>query len=69
MAPEQGVGRAEGRGELIPNQDVLINAIVLQEAKLSSEVENGLAITRYARPDMCSRDEYILRTCQKLPGF
>ena len=28
------------RGELIPNQGALINAIVLQEAKLSSEIDN-----------------------------
>jgi len=29
-----------GAKELIPNQVVVINAIVLQEAKLSSEIEN-----------------------------
>jgi cell filamentation protein, protein adenylyltransferase len=31
---------AELRGELIPNHGVLIHAVGLQEAKLSSEIEN-----------------------------
>jgi Fic family protein len=30
----------KGAGRLIPNQRVLIDAIALQEAKLSSEIEN-----------------------------
>ena len=33
-------GGAEGAGEFIPNPGILINALVLQEAKLSSEIEN-----------------------------
>jgi Fic family protein len=30
----------KGLGETIPNQAILVNSIILQEAKASSEVEN-----------------------------
>ena len=36
----KALAELKGAGDLIPNQGVLINAIVLQEAKLPSEVEN-----------------------------
>ena len=39
-AANKALAELKGAGELIPNQGVLINAIVLQEAKLSSEIEN-----------------------------
>ena len=40
IAANKALAELKGAGELIPNQGVLINAIVLQEAKLSSEIEN-----------------------------
>lgn len=40
IAANKALAELKGVGDLIPNQGVLINAIVLQEAKLSSEIEN-----------------------------
>ena len=40
IAANKALAELKGAGDLIPNQGVLINAIVLQEAKLSSEIEN-----------------------------
>ena len=40
IAANKALAELKGVGELIPNQGVLINAIVLQEAKMSSEIEN-----------------------------
>jgi len=36
----RALAELKGAGDLIPNQSILINAIPLQEAKLSSEIEN-----------------------------
>ena len=38
IAANKALAELKGAGDLIPNEDVLINAIVLQEAKLSSEI-------------------------------
>ena len=40
VAAHKTLAELKGAGDLIPNQAVLINAIPLQEAKLSSELEN-----------------------------
>jgi Fic family protein len=40
VAANKALAELKGAGDLIPNQSVLINAIPLQEAKLSSEIEN-----------------------------
>jgi Fic family protein len=40
IAANKALAELKGAGDLIPNQGVLINAIVLQGAKLSSEIEN-----------------------------
>jgi Fic family protein len=40
IAANKALAELKGAGDLIPNQGVLINAIILQEAKLSSEIEN-----------------------------
>lgn len=40
LAATRAVAELKGAGGLIPSQEILINAIPLQEAKLSSEVEN-----------------------------
>jgi len=40
IAANKALAELKGAGELIPNQLVLIQAIGLQEAKLSSEIEN-----------------------------
>jgi hypothetical protein len=40
IAANKAMAELKGAGDLIPNQGVLINAIILQEAKLSSEIEN-----------------------------
>jgi Fic family protein len=40
IAANKALAELKGAGDLIPNQGVLINAIVLQEAKLSSEIAN-----------------------------
>jgi len=40
IAANKALAELKGAGELIPNQAVLIQAIGLQEAKLSSEIEN-----------------------------
>jgi Fic family protein len=40
LAANKAVAELKGVGDLIPNQAMLINAIPLQEAKLSSEIEN-----------------------------
>lgn len=40
VAANKALAELKGTGDLIPNQAVLINAIPLQEAKYSSEIEN-----------------------------
>lgn len=40
VTANKALAELKGAGDLIPNQAVLINAIPLQEAKLSSEIEN-----------------------------
>lgn len=40
VAANKALAELKGAGDLIPNQGMLINAIPLQEAKLSSEIEN-----------------------------
>jgi hypothetical protein len=40
IAANKALAELKGAGDLIPNQGVLINAIILQEAKLLSEIEN-----------------------------
>jgi len=40
IAASRALAELKGAGDLIPNQSMLINAIPLQEAKLSSEIEN-----------------------------
>lgn len=40
IAANRALAELKGIGDLIPNQGMLINAIPLQEAKLSSEIEN-----------------------------
>ena len=40
VAANKALAELKGAGDLIPNQSVLINAIPLQEAKYSSEIEN-----------------------------
>jgi Fic family protein len=40
VAANKSLAELKGAGDLIPNQAMLINAIPLQEAKLSSEIEN-----------------------------
>ena len=40
LAASRAVAELKGAGHMIPNQAILINAIPLQEAKLSSEIEN-----------------------------
>ena len=36
----RALGELKGLGETIPNQDLLLNPLLLQEAKASSEIEN-----------------------------
>ena len=40
ISANRALAELKGAGDLIPNQSMLINAIPLQEAKLSSEIEN-----------------------------
>lgn len=40
VTASRALAELKGAGNLLPNQSILINAIPLQEAKLSSEIEN-----------------------------
>jgi hypothetical protein len=40
IAANRALAELKGAGDLIPNQGVLINAIVLQEGNLAAEIEN-----------------------------
>jgi len=40
IAAHKSLAELKGRAEIIPNQGILIDSLVLQEAKLSSEIEN-----------------------------
>ena len=40
LSATRALAELKGAGDLIPDQSILINAIPLQEAKLSSEIEN-----------------------------
>lgn len=40
VAASRAVAELKGAGDAIPNQLILVNSIVLQEARLSSEIEN-----------------------------
>ena len=39
----RALAKLNGTAKIIPNQNILINALVLQEAKDSSEIENIIA--------------------------
>jgi len=73
IAANKALAELKGAGKLIPNQGVLINAIVLQEAKLSSEIENVVTtndeLYRASPAGMCSRNKHIVRICPKNPVF
>ncbi len=43
VAASRELAELKGAGNIIPNQNILIKAVVLQEARLSSEIENILA--------------------------
>ncbi len=45
ISANRAVAELKGTGDLIPNQSMLINAIPLQEARLSSEIENIVTTT------------------------
>jgi Fic family protein len=45
IAANRELAELKGSGDAIPNQVVLINSIVLQEARLSSEIENIVTTT------------------------
>jgi Fic family protein len=40
LSATRALAELKGMGDMLPNQSILINAIPLQEAKLSSEIEN-----------------------------
>ncbi|WP_293653878.1 Fic/DOC family N-terminal domain-containing protein, partial [Thiolapillus sp.] len=40
IATSRELAELKGAGNLIPNQKILLTGIVLQEARLSSEIEN-----------------------------
>ena len=63
VAANKTLAELKGTGELIPNQGVLINAIVLQEAKPTAEIQNKGPSCK------CSRNEHIVRICRKKPDF
>ena len=69
----RALAELKGAGELIPNQGVLINAIVLQEAKLSSEIENVVTtndkLYRASPAVICSQNEHIVEICRKKSVF
>jgi hypothetical protein len=70
IAANKALAELNGAGELIPNQGILINGIVLQEAKLSSEIENVVHGTRTeAGQGIGSPNERIVRICRKKPDF
>lgn len=53
IAANKALAELKGAGDLIPNQGILINAIVLQEAKLSSEIENKEPTSMFAKRTYC----------------
>ena len=74
IAAIKALAELKGAEELIPNQGVLINAIALQEAKLSSEIENIVTTNdeleracadaymyakRAHREDMCRKSDFV----------
>lgn len=56
IAANRELAELKGAGDVIPNQDILISSIVLQEARLSSEIENIFTTNdemyRAASPDL-----------------
>lgn len=45
IAAHRGLAELKGSGSVIPNQNILLNALTLQEAQLSSEVEGIITTT------------------------
>lgn len=71
VSASRALAELKGAGNLIPNQAILINAIPLQEAKLSSEIENIVttqdalyraAIEPAARSDPAAKEVLRYRT-------
>lgn len=50
VSAHRALASLKGAGNLIPNQAILINAIPLQEAKASSEIENVVTTGGSALP-------------------
>ena len=71
VSASRALAELKGAGDLIPNQAILINAIPLQEAQLSSEIENIVttqdalyraAIEPAARSDPATKEVLRYRT-------
>ncbi len=45
IAAHRSLAELKGRGDLIPNQSILLNALTLQEAQMSSEIEGIVTTT------------------------
>lgn len=45
IAAHRALGELKGRGALLPNPSILVNALTLQEARLSSEIEGIVTTT------------------------
>jgi len=71
ISANKALAELKGAGDLIPNQGVLINAIVSQGAKLSSEIENVVTTNDepgYPRGHMFAKRTYSRNMSKKI-GF
>jgi hypothetical protein len=69
IAANKALAELKGAGELIPNQHADSRHRTAR-GKLSSEIENVVNHeTMRIGGSRCSRNEHLLRTCRKNPGF
>jgi len=71
IAASRALAELKGQGGVIPNQAMLVNSLVLQEAKASSEIEN-IVTTNERREGQVSvffnLDQRQVYPCPKVPS-
>ena len=58
IAARSALAELKGPGETIPNQALLVDSLILQEAKASSEIENIITTSvkiTYRKPQLASK--------------
>ena len=65
----KALAELKGYSELIPNKDILINSIILKEAKISSEIENIVTTHDSIYKALVSNDSFIDKETKEVLNY